>query len=49
MTGSAAFLTDFKDTIVQQIPKALAIIGLAAFAMLFLMTESVLSQSRPWS
>ncbi|HXZ76828.1 MAG TPA: hypothetical protein VEH31_38975, partial [Streptosporangiaceae bacterium] len=45
MTGSAAFLTDFKDTIVQQIPKALAIIGLAAFAML--MTGSVLTPVGP--
>jgi len=42
VTGSAAFLTDFKATIVQRLPYALAIIGLATFALLFLMTGSVL-------
>jgi RND superfamily putative drug exporter len=42
VTGSAAFLTDFKNTIAQRLPYALAIIGLATFALLFLMTGSVL-------
>jgi len=41
VTGSAAFLTDFKDTIVQRLPYALAIIALATFILLFLMTGSV--------
>jgi putative drug exporter of the RND superfamily len=42
VTGSAAFLIDFKSTIVQRLPYALAIIGLATFVLLFLMTGSVL-------
>ncbi|HET9079895.1 MAG TPA: MMPL family transporter [Trebonia sp.] len=42
VTGPAAFLTDFRATIVQRLPYALAIIGLATFALLFLMTGSVL-------
>jgi RND superfamily putative drug exporter len=42
VTGSAAFLTDFKATIVQRLPYALAIIALATFILLFLMTGSVL-------
>ncbi|HEV2252350.1 MAG TPA: efflux RND transporter permease subunit [Streptosporangiaceae bacterium] len=42
VTGSEAFLTDFKATIVQRLPYALAIIGLATFILLFLMTGSVL-------
>jgi RND superfamily putative drug exporter len=42
VTGPAAFLTDFKTTIIQRLPYALAIIGLATFALLFLMTGSVL-------
>ena len=42
VTGSAAFLTDFKATIVQRLPYALAIIALATFVLLFLMTGSVL-------
>jgi putative drug exporter of the RND superfamily len=42
VTGQAAFLTDFKATIVQRLPYALAIIALATFALLFLMTGSVL-------
>jgi putative drug exporter of the RND superfamily len=41
VTGSAAFLTDFKGTIVQRLPYALAIIALATFILLFLMTGSV--------
>ena len=41
VTGSAAFLTDFKDTIVQRLPYALAIIAVATFILLFLMTGSV--------
>ena len=42
VTGPAAVLTDFKATIAQRLPYALAIIGLATFALLFLMTGSVL-------
>jgi RND superfamily putative drug exporter len=42
VTGPAAGLTDFKATIAQRLPYALAIIGLATFALLFLMTGSVL-------
>jgi len=42
VTGSAASLTDFKANIVQRLPYALAIIALATFALLFLMTGSVL-------
>jgi putative drug exporter of the RND superfamily len=42
VTGPAAFLTDFKATIAQRLPYALVIIGLATFALLFLMTGSVL-------
>src|SRR5262249_16326615 len=42
VTGSEASLTDFKANIVQRLPYALAIIALATFALLFLMTGSVL-------
>ena len=42
VTGQQAFLTDFNNTIAQRLPYALAIIGLATFALLFLMTGSVL-------
>jgi len=42
VTGSAAFLADFKANIVQRLPYALAIIALATFILLFLMTGSVL-------
>jgi putative drug exporter of the RND superfamily len=42
VTGSAAFLIDFKNTIVQRLPYALAIIAAATFILLFLMTGSVL-------
>jgi len=42
VTGSEAFLTDFNTVIAQRLPYALAIIGLATFALLFLMTGSVL-------
>jgi RND superfamily putative drug exporter len=42
VTGSAAILTDFKATIVQRLPWALAIIAVATFILLFLMTGSVL-------
>jgi RND superfamily putative drug exporter len=42
ITGPAAFLADFKTTISQRLPYAQAIIGLATFALLFLMTGSVL-------
>ena len=41
VTGSAAFLTDFKGTIAQRLPYALAIIALTTFILLFLMTGSV--------
>ena len=42
VTGQEAFLTDFKANLVQRLPYALAIIGLATFILLFLMTGSVL-------
>jgi RND superfamily putative drug exporter len=42
VTGQQAFLTDFKATIVQRLPYALATIALATFVLLFLMTGSVL-------
>jgi RND superfamily putative drug exporter len=42
VTGSAAFLTDFKTTIAQRLPYALAIIAVATFILLFLMTGSAL-------
>ena len=42
VTGSAAFLTDFKGEIAQRLPWALAIIVVATFLLLFLMTGSVL-------
>jgi RND superfamily putative drug exporter len=42
VTGQEAFLTDFNTTVAQRLPYALAIIGLATFALLFLMTGSVL-------
>jgi RND superfamily putative drug exporter len=42
VTGQEAFLTDFNATIAQRLPYALAIIGLATFVLLFLMTGSVL-------
>jgi putative drug exporter of the RND superfamily len=42
VTGSAAFLIDFKNQIINRIPYAIAIIALATFILLFLMTGSVL-------
>jgi uncharacterized membrane protein YdfJ with MMPL/SSD domain len=42
VTGSAAFLTDFKNQIINRIPYAVAVIALATFILLFLMTGSVL-------
>jgi putative drug exporter of the RND superfamily len=42
ITGSAAFLTDFKTQIINRLPYALALIALATFVLLFLMTGSVL-------
>jgi RND superfamily putative drug exporter len=42
VTGQQAFLTDFNNTIAQRLPYALAIITLSTFALLFLMTGSVL-------
>jgi RND superfamily putative drug exporter len=42
VTGSAAFLIDFKHQIINRIPYALAVIALATFILLFLMTGSVL-------
>ena len=38
VTGSAAFLTDFKHQIINRIPYAVAVIALATFILLFLMT-----------
>ena len=42
VTGTAAFLIDFEQQIAQRLPYALLLIGLATFALLFLMTGSVL-------
>ena len=42
VTGQAAFLTDFKAQIAQRLPWALTLIATATFALLFLMTGSVL-------
>jgi RND superfamily putative drug exporter len=42
VSGSAAFLMDFKHTIATRLPWALAVIGTATFILLFLMTGSVL-------
>ena len=42
VTGQEAFLTDFKAEIAHRLPWALAMIALATFALLFLMTGSVL-------
>jgi RND superfamily putative drug exporter len=41
VTGSAAFLIDFKDRITSRLPWALGLIALATFVLLFLMTGSV--------
>jgi RND superfamily putative drug exporter len=42
VTGSAAFLIDFKTQIINRLPYALGLIALATFVLLFLMTGSVL-------
>jgi len=42
VTGSAAFLIDFRSQIAHRLPWALLLIGLATFVLLFLMTGSVL-------
>src|SRR3954467_13199129 len=42
VTGQAAFLVDFKHQIRERLPYALGLIALATFALLFLMTGSVL-------
>src|SRR6266542_3198432 len=42
VTGSAAFLIDFKAQIIHRLPYALGLIALATFVLLFLMTGSVL-------
>jgi putative drug exporter of the RND superfamily len=42
VSGSAAFLMDFKHNIATRLPWALALIGAATFVLLFLMTGSVL-------
>jgi RND superfamily putative drug exporter len=41
VTGSAAFLVDYRDSLTARLPYALGVIGLATFALLFLMTGSV--------
>ena len=41
VTGPAAFLVDYRDSLVSRLPYALGLIGLATFALLFLMTGSV--------
>ena len=42
VTGQAAFLVDFEDHIGERLPWAVALIALATFVLLFLMTGSVL-------
>ena len=42
VTGQAAFLVDFKHQIAQRLPYAMALIALATFVLLFLMTGSLL-------
>jgi RND superfamily putative drug exporter len=42
VTGSAAFLIDFKNQIINRIPYAVAVIALATFVLLFLMIGSAL-------
>jgi RND superfamily putative drug exporter len=42
VTGDAAFLMDFKHSIASRLPWALALIALATFLLLFLMTGSIL-------
>jgi RND superfamily putative drug exporter len=41
VTGPAAFLVDYRDSLTSRLPYALGLIGLATFALLFLMTGSV--------
>jgi RND superfamily putative drug exporter len=41
VTGPAAFLVDYRDSLVSRLPYALGLIGLATFALLFMMTGSV--------
>jgi putative drug exporter of the RND superfamily len=41
VTGPAAFLVDYRDSLAGRLPSALGLIGLATFALLFLMTGSV--------
>jgi RND superfamily putative drug exporter len=41
VTGPAAFLVDYRDSLTSRLPHALGLIGLATFALLFLMTGSV--------
>jgi putative drug exporter of the RND superfamily len=41
VTGSAAFLVDYRDSLLARLPFALALIGLASLVLLFLMTGSV--------
>jgi RND superfamily putative drug exporter len=41
VTGSAAFLVDYRDSLTGRLPYALGLIGLVTFALLFLMTGSV--------
>ncbi|HXQ57841.1 MAG TPA: MMPL family transporter, partial [Actinomycetes bacterium] len=41
VTGPAAFLVDYRDSLTSRLPYALGVIGLATFALLFLMTGSV--------
>jgi putative drug exporter of the RND superfamily len=41
VTGPAAFLVDYRDSLTGRLPYALALIGLTTFALLFLMTGSV--------
>jgi RND superfamily putative drug exporter len=41
VTGSAAFLVDYRDSLAGRLPYALGLIGLATFVLLFLMTGSV--------
>ena len=42
VTGEAAYLVDYKDSLASRMPWALLVMGLATFVLLFLMTGSVL-------
>jgi uncharacterized membrane protein YdfJ with MMPL/SSD domain len=51
VTGQAAFLSDFKAQIARRLPWALALIGVATFALLFLVpaTMTLLGRANWWA